>query len=246
MPDVWRESWFYMRTRPLETLILVPSNLKPDALLANGTWNNNGVSGNVDYQPFPYPVWDTSLAPKDQTPFNIMVDRMGDWDADLIWEGTNNRAANYTVNHYQRSAFNQTGVGNYLKMTVAQGSPFIWCETNNNQYMLFYNLIRTNIKGEIDNNTGTGAKMVPGGPWKVSNVSNVSFVLFYGDHTNPNQWYEDSAPLYFDAPTQSPGGYNPPGKQHNFTYIAVYYKTDAVQPVTLGNTTCLLYTSRCV
>ncbi|MCW5557256.1 MAG: hypothetical protein KIT22_05405 [Verrucomicrobiae bacterium] len=232
-PDAWRESWLYQRTRPLETLLLVPSNLKPDQLVQDGPWNATDVPGQFD--PFPYPVWDTSLAAKDQTPFAILVDRMGDWDADLIWEGTHRNAAGYETNRYRRTPFSQPGQGNYLKMTVAQGSPFVWCETHNNQYQVFYNLIRQNLPDRIANNLGTDAKAVPGGPWPVPGIQDVSYVLLYGDHNNPNQWHHAETPLYLDMPTGTPGGFNPPGAQHNHTYIAVFYRTSSVQPVTLGS-----------
>jgi len=230
-PDAWRESWFYQRTRPLETLVLVPSNLKPDQLVQNGAWNQTETPGQFD--PFPYPVWDTALPPKDQTPFAILVDRMGDWDADLIWEGTHRGANGYETNRYRRTAFNQPGQGNYLKMTVAQGSPFVWCETHNNRYQVFYNLIRQNLPDRIHNNLGTDAKVVPGGPWPVPGVQDVSYVLLYGDHNNPHQWHHAEPPFYPDA-TGAPGGFNPPGAQHNHTYIALFYRTSSVQPVTLG------------
>jgi hypothetical protein len=236
-PDAWRESWFYMRTRVLETLILVPSNLPPGTLITSGNWNLV-TNGNVtNHQLFPYPVWNVDLKPADQTPFDIMVDRIGDFDSDLVWEGTHPGAADYTLSHYRRTAFKSPGQGNYLKMTVAQGSPFVWCETNNNLYMIFYNLIRTNLKGQIDNNKGTDAAMVPGGPWPVPNVQGVSYVLFYGDQINPNQFYHEQAPLYWNGTTETAGGYNPSGKQHNFTYTALFYRTDTAEPVALGANT---------
>lgn len=230
-PEAWKESWLYQRTRPLETLLLVPSNLKPDQLVQNGAWNATETPGQFD--PFPYPVWDPSLPAKDQTPFAILVDRMGDWDADLIWEGTHRAANGYETNRYRRTPFSQPGQGNYLKMTVAQGSPFVSCETHNNRYQVFYNLIRQNLPDRIDNNLGTDAKMVPGGPWTVPGVQDVSYVLLYGDHSNPHQWHHAEPPLYPDA-TGAPGGFNPPGAQHNHTYIALFYRTSSVQPVTLG------------
>ena len=229
-PEEWRDSWFYMRTRPLETLLVLPGNLKPDQLLQNGLWNFDGTN----YDPFPYPMWNTNLAAADQTPFSIQVDRQGDWDADLIWEGTQANANGYATNRYRRTAFSQPGQGNYLKMTVAQGSPFIWCETHNNRYVNFYNLIRQNLKNNYNSNVGTGAKMVPGGPWAVPGVSGVNYVLFYGDHNNPNQWYHEINPPYFDVNTGTFGGFNPAGMQHNFTYTALFYRTNAVQPVSLG------------
>jgi hypothetical protein len=232
-PDVWRESWFYQRTRPLETLLVVPSNLKPDDLLQNGNWNATETAG--QYEPFPYPVWNTDLPASEQTPFALLTDRMGDWDADIIWEGTHPRAAGYETNRYHRTPFDKPGIGNYLKMTVAQGSPFIWCEANNNRYQIFYDLIRQNLTNRIANNLGTGAKVVPGGPWPVPGVSGVSYLLLYGDHNNPNQWHHAENPGYYDLPNGQPGGFNPPGAQHNHTYVAVFYRTDSVLPVTLGD-----------
>ncbi|MCC7373462.1 MAG: hypothetical protein IT581_02315 [Verrucomicrobiales bacterium] len=232
-PDVWRESWFYQRTRPLETLLLVPSNLKPDDLLQNGAWNATETAGQND--PFPYPVWNPDLPAREQTPFAILTDRLGDWDADIIWEGTNPRAAGYETNRYHRTPFDKPGIGNYLKMTVAQGSPFIWCEANNNRYQIFYDLIRQNLTNRIANNLGTDAKVVPGGPWTVPGVSGVSYVLLYGDHTNPNQFHHAETPGYFNQTTGESGGFNPPGAQHNHTYVAVFYRTDSVLPVALGN-----------
>ncbi len=232
MPDEWRDSWFFMRTRPLETLIITPSNLKPTTVLNNGTWNLTAGGTN---DPFPYPVWVTNLPASEQTPFEMQVDRMGDWDADVIWEATHPGAIGYSTNRYHRTAFNQAGQGNYLKMTVAQGSPFIWCETRGNRYVNFYNLIRQNLTNSIASNNGTDAKMVPGGPWPVPGVSGVNYVLFYGDHNNPNQWYHETAPTFYTATNAMPGGFNPPGMQHNFTYVAVFYRTNSVQPVTLGS-----------
>ncbi|HEX9047487.1 MAG TPA: hypothetical protein VF988_10710, partial [Verrucomicrobiae bacterium] len=230
-PDAWRSSWFYMRTRPLETLLVLPGNLKPVDLIKDGAWNNTGTN----HEPYPYPVWNTNLAPQDQTPFAIQVDRMGDWDADLVWEGTQPLAQGYSTNRYHRTAFNQPGQGNYLKMTVAQGSPFIWCETHNNRYVNFYNLIRQNLTNSIANNAGTAAETVSGGPWSVPGVTGVKYVLFYGDHNNPNQWYHEAAPWFYDAVNAQPGGFNPPGQQHNHTYIALFYRDSAVQPITLGS-----------
>nr|RNJ67931.1 MAG: hypothetical protein EDM05_17650 [Leptolyngbya sp. IPPAS B-1204] len=237
-PDEWRNSWLYIHTRPLETLVMVPGIKTPAELLTPGSWNQVGT----DHQPFPYPVWDETLGPADQTPFCIKVDRMGDWDADLIWEGTHANAANYDQNKYQPTAFHQPGKGNYLKMTVAQGSPLIWCETNNSQYVNFYNLIRTNELGHIADTGGTlptnaGMAIDPNtqqGVWDVPGVENVQYVLLYGNQTNPNQFYQEVEPFKWDAQTGSPGGWNPPGQQSNHTYIAIYFKKDTVVPVDLS------------
>lgn len=239
LPPVWMNSWFYVSSRPLESIVIVPGNLSPTEVLENGPWNDIGASnpqGLARYQPFPYPVWDTtSLAAKDQTPFNIQVDRVGDFDADLIWEGTNPQATGYAKNRYQRTPFDKPGIGNYLKATVAQGSPFVWCETNNASYATFYNLTRQNMKGSITTQNGNEARMVPGGPWPVEGVSGVSFVLIYANASNPNQYFQEVAPLYSPDPTTgAPGGFNPAGSQQNYTFTAVYYRTSSVRTVRIG------------
>ncbi|MBC2595256.1 hypothetical protein H5P28_13390 [Ruficoccus amylovorans] len=249
-PDYWRESWLRMQVRPLETLVLVPSVVPPTDILTQETWNNVGTALEPSYQPFPYPVFNSGLQPQQQTPFAILTDKMGDWHADLVWEGSHPGISAYDNYRYRRSDFNQQGRGNYLKMTVAQGSPFVWCELNANQtapadtdrYMVFYNLIRQNLQDSMNNTTGTNAGTVAGGPWEVPGVTGVSYVLLYGDQTNPNQWTQENGPQfsYLPDPTsdpndQLPGGFNPPGAQDNHTYFAVFYRTDTVEPLTAAN-----------
>ncbi len=246
VPVSWHQAWLYLAMRPLETTVVVPGNLRPDEVLQPGAWNLRPGGTN---DPFPYPVWDRGASAEDQTPFSLKVDRVGDFDADIIYEAASLRATNYyAANRYQRTPFNQPGKGNYLKMTVGQGLPYAWCEVNNARYTTFYNLIRANTNGAISNNTGTGAGMVAGGPWSVPGVSGVQFVLLYGNHVNPNQWYQEVPPWYFDTPSKQPGGFNPPPGpyknkagntinapgQNNHTYTAVFYRTDTVRPVKLG------------
>ncbi|MGE9290823.1 MAG: hypothetical protein ACQKBT_07525 [Puniceicoccales bacterium] len=239
-PDAWRESWIRMKVRPLETLVLVPSNLTADELLEEGNYNNVGTPGNPSYTPFPYPVWNTNLAPSEQTPFGILTDKIGDWHADLIYEGTHPGADGYENNRYRRTDFSADGTGDYLKLTVAQGSPFVWGETNNSRYMIFYDLIRENTFGRIDNTTGSDAEFLSDGPYAVPGVTGVSYVLAYGNQTNPNQWFLNVEPEFSSLPDPAkadetvPGGFNPPGEQSNHTYFAIYFRTDAVEAVSLG------------
>ncbi|MBC2601266.1 hypothetical protein [Puniceicoccus vermicola] len=240
-PDDWRESWIRMKVRPLETLVLVPSNLTADELLTEGDYNNVGSVASPDYEVFPYPVWNTKLAPSEQTPYAILTDQIGDWHADIVYEGTRPGADGYESNRYRRSDFSADGLGNYLKLTVAQGSPFVWGETNNSRYMIFYDLIRENTIGRIDNNTGSDAEFLSDGPYPVPGVSGVSYVLAYGNQTNPNQWFLNVEPEFSSLPDPSkpeetvPGGFNPPGEQSNHTYFAIYFRTDAVEEVSLGS-----------
>ena len=241
-PDEWRNSWLYVRTRPLETLVIVPGVKNPSEILAEGPWNQVADG----HEPFPYPVWDETLPAAEQTPFSIKVDRMGDWDADLVWEGTHAGAKDYEKNHYRRTDFNEPGQGNYLKMTVAQGSTLIWCETHRSRYVSFYNLIRTNEKAHIDNTGGTrpsNAGMAREqvlqqtasrqGAWDVPGIDDVQYVLLYGNQTNPNQFHHEVEPFKWDRQTGQPGGWNPPGQQSNHTYMAVYFRKRAVAAVDL-------------
>jgi hypothetical protein len=246
VPAEWHQAWLYLAMRPLETTVIVPGNLRPDEVLQPGPWNARPGGTN---DPFPYPVWDRSASAEDQTPFSLKVDRVGDFDADIIYEAANPRStAYYAANRYQRTPFAAQGKGNYLKMTVGQGLPYAWCEVNNSRYATFYNLIRAHTNGAINNNLGTGAGVVAGGPWNVPGAAGVQFVLLYGDHVNPNQWYQEVPPWYFDTPSKQPGGFNPPPGlyktkagnmvpapgQHNHTYTAVFYRTDTVRPVRLS------------
>lgn len=255
--DAWRESWLRMKVRPLETFVMVPSVLPPDTLLQEGAWNDVAPGDfQNDYQPLPYPVFNSNLQPQEQTPYAIKTDKMGDWHADLVYEGTHEALQSYDTYRYRRTNYNEDGQGNYLKMTVAQGSPFVWCEFNasrtapsdDDRYMIFYNLIRQNLEGSIDNNNGTNAGPVNLGPpddvrysKQVPGVTGVSYFLAYGDQNNPNQWYMEVEPEFADRPNPNtepdnviPGGFNPPGNQSNHTYFAVFYKTDAVETISTG------------
>ena len=270
IPVPWRQSWLYLATRPLETTVIVPGNVTPAELVNPPSSSASWVpKKNGSPDPFPYPVWRTGDTPANQTPFAILVDEVGDFHADLIWEATNPSQVDYDTYRFYRTGFdnvdatrrNAVGQGDYLKMTVAQGSPFIWCESNANTYATFYNLIRTNLVGQIANNTGTGAGVVLdrfGNPriFDVPGVENVSFVLLHGDHVNPNQWYQEEVPWYStvgDGPDDSnlPGGFNPPPLngtyrtknnalisttgQHNYVYTAIYFRPDEVETIGKGN-----------
>jgi hypothetical protein len=266
IPPSWRQSWLYLATRPLETTVIVPSNVEPAILGLSGTSANvpnkdwvpkkNGLK-----DPFPYPVWRETSTPQQQTPFALLIDKMGDFHADLIWEATNPREGTYDQFRYKRTPFSNVsgklpvGTGDYLKMTVAQGSPFVWCEMNDSAFAIFYNLIRTNLPFQTNNNQGTGAGTVLDGPFDVPGTQGVKFVLLVGDHVNPNQWYQESEPWYArlgNGATDSnqPGGFNPPPLnnyldrtnnlistpgQHNYVYTAVYYRPDQVETVRLNN-----------
>lgn len=233
LPAPWQNVFLTLESKPLETLVLVPSNKMPQELLTPGPWNTDAAQ---QPEPFPYPVWDGERPASQQTPWNIKVDRMGDWDADLVWEATNPDDPQYESNRYSPTAWADPGRGKYLKMTVAQGSPYVWCETHGTRYSIFYNLIRTNEAEHINNACGTpptNPRVL--GPYAVPAAPGVEFVLLCGNQTNPNQFYHEVPPKYFDALEKKAGGWNPAGAQSNHTYVAVFYNKARVHAVQLGH-----------
>lgn len=245
-PEHWRQQPLFVYNRPLETLVMVPSNLEPDELNSEGAWNRRSTGDAIgSHEPFPYPVWDKQASPEEQTPYNIKIDRVGDFDTELVWEGTNpDFDADYLDKRYRYTTFGEDGKGNYFKMHVTQGSPFVWCESHNNKYMIFYNLIRGNTKGNIDdyalslydretdqtNDLGdTDAKFIEGED--IPGVPGVKYVLAYGNQRNPNQFYQEVEPILWDIPTGRVGGWNPPGSVSNHTYIAIFYNPETVTPM---------------
>jgi len=267
-PDPWKQEPLFQRNRPLETLVVVPSNVAPDEILQEDLWNRrstpnaNGFDGGQfdiqvgDHQPFPYPVFDRQASPEEQTPYSLLIDRFGDFDMEFVWEGTNARYdSDYLDNRYEYTDFEQEGAGNYMKMTVAQGSPFIWCETNNARYVNFYNLIRVNGKGNADNydwakvtgfsepgqptfetvENATDAKFIEGGT--VPGAPQIKYVLAYGNQINPNQPYQEALGINSDLLTGRSGGWNATGTLANHTYIAIFYKEDTVKPQSLEEST---------
>jgi len=245
-PEHWRQQPLFVYNRPLETLVMVPSNLEPDELNSEGAWNRRSTGDDVgSHEIFPYPVWDKQSSPEEQTPYNLKFDRIGDFDTEIVWEGTNpDFDSEYLDKRYQYTTFAEEGLGNYFKMHVTQGSPFVWCESHNNKYMIFYNLIRGNTKGNIDdyglslydresdqtNDLGdTGAKFIEGED--IPGVPGVKYVLAYGNQRNPNQFYQEVEPIKWDIPTGRVGSWNPPGTVSNHTYIAIFYNTATVTPM---------------
>jgi len=137
------------------------------------------------------PPFDPGPTPPAWTPTSLLVDRMGDWDADLV---------------YQDPAVTT----NYLKFTVAQGSPFAFVESQGSQYVTLSNRMQQIIPT-------TSPANVPG-------VSGVSYVLFGGNQNNPAIFAQGTT-------------LNPLAHQDNFSTWALYYKTDTVSNFTVGTST---------
>jgi endoglucanase Acf2 len=136
-------------------------------------------------------------------PTSILVDKMGDYSTDLIYQ---NPAAPYV-----RTSFtNSTGIGEYIKCTIVQGSPYIFCECRGIPLVVICNRITTNtlaVPGLLQPATA---------PLPVPGVTNVQYSLIAGDQIDPGQFNESHT-------------LNPlatPALQDNFTTWAVYFKND--------------------
>ena len=143
------------------------------------------------------PSNDTDPVPAIWAPNGLLVDRMGDFDADIIYQDPSNP--------YVYSAFSDTGSGEYLKTTIAQGSPFVFCESLGTRYVV----IQNNMQGS----GATGVKIATTTPAPVPGVSNVSYALIAGNQNNPG--------IFAGA-----GSLNETEMQDNFTTWAVFFKTD--------------------
>lgn len=176
----------------------------PQCQTANAQWQTAPLLLQTDSQPnillFP-----TDTTPTDGqaigsvwAPNNILVDRQGDWDADLIFQ---NPERPYTKTAYS----DPTGSGEYIKMTIAQGCPYVFLECRGFEFLGISN----RIIGDSSANLvapATPSAAVPG-------VSNVDYARFGGNQNNPAIFSQGST-------------LNTPGLQDNFTTWAVYFKND--------------------
>jgi hypothetical protein len=170
----------------------------------SSSWNNPPLLLQTDSQNnillFP-----TNTAPVDGqaqgsiwAPNSLLVDRMGDWDVDLIFQ---NPASPYGKTDYST----QVGQGQYIKMTVAQGSPYIFVECCGVEFIGISNRIIGDGSTDLVISVSE-AQPVPG-------VEHVSYALLGGNQNNPG--------IFAQASTL-----NTPGLQDNFTAWAVYFKDD--------------------
>lgn len=170
----------------------------------SSSWNNAPLLLQTDSQNnillFP-----TNTAPVDGqaqgsiwAPNSLLVDRMGDWDVDLIFQ---NPASPYGKTDYSTPA----GQGQYIKMTVAQGSPYIFVECCGVEFIGLSNRIIGDGSTDLVISVSE-AQPVPG-------VEHVSYALLGGNQNNPGIFAQGST-------------LNTPGLQDNFTAWAVYFKDD--------------------
>lgn len=97
------------------------------------------------------------------SPIALLVDRMGDWDVDLIFQDP--------ANPYTQTPFTAPSQGNYIKMTAAKGCPYAFCEAGGEVSVVV-------IQNQIINKVATTTAVVPG-------VTNVSYALYGGDQSVP-------------------------------------------------------------
>ncbi len=195
--------------------------LAPDATYApscqakDPTWKTGPLLLETDSQ-LNILVFPSKTAPVDGTasgsawsPNSLLVDRMGDWDVDLIFQDPDDP-------YGAPDASNPNGKGSYIKCTVVQGSPFVFYECRGIEFIGISNrMIGDNSSGLIA--PATAASAVPG-------VSKVNYARFGGNQNNP---------AVFSAGTTL----NPAGMQDNFTTWAVYFKNDIGITFTPGSVT---------
>lgn len=169
--DQWKTAPLLLQTDSQKNLLLFPADTAPVDGQASGS------------------IW---------APNNILVDRMGDWDVDLIFQNPEKP--------YIKTDFSEkNGKGEYIKMTVAQGSPYLFVECCGFEFLGISNRIVGDGSTDLVA-PATAAIAVPG-------VDKVSYATFGGNQNNPAIFAEGST-------------LNPPGKQDNFTTWAIYFKND--------------------
>ncbi len=185
LPGDWARSPLQVQTRPLETFLLVPSNLTPDELLNQQDPARRYITT----------AWTRTFSPGGD-PSALLVDRMGDWDADLIYQDP--------AHAYVRTAVDAPGKGSYLKLTMANGSPYLWCEMNDMRYALVYNAI-----------LGQNPAHLVTAPTALSSLPDVQYALISGNQDDPQRPYP--------GVPYEPTDLNHIGQQNNFATAAVFW-----------------------
>ena len=169
--DTWKTAPLFLATDTLKNLLIFPASSAPvDGQAAGSIW----------------------------APDSLLVDRMGDWDVDLIFQNP--------ANPYVKTPYSDpNGQGEYIKLTCAQGSPFIFVECRGAAFIGISNrIVGDGSAGLVA--PATAAAAVPG-------VSKVDYARFGGNQNNPALFEQNNA-------------LNTPGDQDNFTTWALYFKND--------------------
>ncbi|MFH1243901.1 MAG: glycosyl hydrolase [Pseudomonadota bacterium] len=198
LPAPWNNAPLIMRAEPSMNLVVVPSNglvSEMPEFTPSSSPTSMDSDGNQPPAAYPYifPMWDregitgqpvdtdVSVHMRPQTAQNLLVDKIGDFHAELYLQNP------------------QHPTTEYLKMTAMQGSPLMWFEQRGAKYALLYNALCSypNIKKDGAalgpfRNTQTNHLRVDG-PYSLSG-SNVRYAIISGNNTDPNQGYTDSGP----------------------------------------------------
>ncbi|PCI92264.1 hypothetical protein COB11_07835 [Candidatus Aerophobetes bacterium] len=199
--------------------------LKPDASYgpqcqaASSTWSTAPLTVETDPVPMML-VYPSNTAPTDGVksddtiwgPTAMVVDRMGDWDTDLIYQNPNDP--------YVKTSFsNTTGQGQYIKCTVTQGSPFVFFECRGVEYIVISNRLTTS-----GSPAQTNLLVAATTPAALTGTTAIDYVRFAGNQVDPAQF-------------SSSDTLNPINRQDNFTTFALYYKNDISINFTRGTAT---------
>lgn len=175
----WQTAPLTVETDPIPTLLFYPATTAP----VDGTLSDDTIWG----------------------PTAMLVDKMGDFSTDLIYQNPNNP--------YVRTPFsNTTGQGQYIKCTVVQGSPFVFFECVGVEFIALSNRITTSQV------TAVPGLIAPAtAPIAVPGVTNVQYSMLGGNQIDPGQFTESTTLNPLQTPTSL---------QDNFTTWGVYFKND--------------------
>lgn len=213
LPGEWARLPLEVVCQPVENLLVVP---------ANGLWEQmpyycsctDGVEPPA--VPFLFPMWTivpepgpshvnssrNSMSMKEQTAGSLLVRNRGDFHADILL------ADPRQVCDPVRSQ------GNYLKMTVMEGSPLLWFESLGGRYILLGNLVCSYKDRYRRSGSYTGQGVTE--PRQVGE-SDAWYSLIYANQDDPDQ------PNFFMGPAGANRTLNPSGRQDNIVIWAVYW-----------------------
>ncbi len=184
MPEDQKQYWqshapMNVKTNPLiGDLRIVPSGVAPPA--------------QNDFTPAYYPGQNGGRP-------NMLIDRQGDFDVDVVYQND--------TNPYKRTPVSDaTGAGEYIKLTISQGSPFMWGEARATPFLVFRDVAPV-APTELKPLTGFIA------PQPVPNTNGISVAILYSNVTAP-------------APA---GKGNDPGNQDNWRFYAIYFNSQQAQ-----------------
>lgn len=186
----------------------------PACQAASSTWATTPLALFTDPIPMLL-IYPSTSAPVDGAasadsiwePTAVLVDKMGDYSVDLIYQDPQNP--------YQRpSAELPNGGGNYIKYTIVQGSPYIFCECRGAAHVVISNRITASsaISGLLE--PATTPQSIP------TLDSEFQYSLLGGNQIDPAQFAEGTALNPLIHPSVVGRG------QDNFTTWAVYFNSN--------------------